>query len=249
MEQSLKIREFWSVIKSRIIFIVMAGFIFALLGGAISAYMVDPSYEASRKIVVNNQAEQLDYNTVMTNFQYANTYSDFIYSEVVLEKVISDLSLDTSVKELEKQIDVTSKNESQVITITVKDTDYERAVQIVNATATVFQNRVKEIMRLDNVMLFPPAEIKANAESSSPGTMLFIVVGMVAGVGIGLSIAFVQKLFSTTIDSEKDAVMLLESPVLGTVSKERHKQLKEMTAAKDAQRVYSTYKNLGREAE
>lgn len=249
MEQSLKIREFWSVIKRRIVFILLTGLVFALLGGLVSSYMVDPSYEASRKIVVNNQSETLDYNTVMTNFQYANTYSDFIYSDVVLEKVISDLNLNTSLKDLEKQIDVTSKNDSQVITITVKDADYGRAVQIVNATADVFQQRVKEIMRIDNVMLFPPAEVKLNAESNSPGTMLFMIVGIVAGVGIGLSVVFVQKLFSTTIDSEKDAATLLNSPILGTISKERHKKPKEQATAKDVQHVYSTYKKLGREAE
>ncbi|TFE00025.1 YveK family protein [Jeotgalibacillus sp. R-1-5s-1] len=247
MEQSLKIREFWSVIKSRIFFIVIMGLIFALLGGLISLYLVNPTYEASRKIVVNNNAEQLDYNTVMTNFQYANTYSDFIYSDVVLEQVINDLNLQMPVKDLEKQIDVSSKNESQVITITVKDSDYERAVQVVNVTATVFQDKVKEIMMIDNVMLFPPAEIKENVESTSPGLVLFIVVGIVTGVSVGLSIAFLRKLFSTTIDSEKEALLLFERPMIGTISKEKRKVLKGSLEVKEKQVVYSAYKDLGRE--
>ena len=160
MGQTLNIMQFWSIIRKRILFIISLGVLFAVISFASAIYLITPTYEASRQIVVNNTNpdQNLDYNTVMTNFQYANTYSDIIYSEVVLGKVIKDLELNTSYKELAKEIDVTSKKESQVITITVRDADYELALDIVNKIATVFRSQAIEIMKIDNIELFPVTE-------------------------------------------------------------------------------------------
>ena len=227
MEKTLNITQFWSVIRKRFLFIISLGLIFACMGGALASFFITPIYEASRQIVVNNtnSDQDLDYNTVMTNFQYTNTYSDIIYSEVVLGKVIKDLDLKTNYKDLSKEIDVTGKKESQVITITVEHADYALAVEIVNKIATVFQNQAIKIMEIDNVELFPLTEMNPNPEPIHPKPILFIVVGLLAGLIIGVTISFLLQVFSNRITSERDIEELLNVPVIGSVPVVRPKDL------------------------
>ncbi len=227
MEQTLNITQFWSVVRKRFLFIISLGLIFACMGGALASFFITPIYEASRQIVVNNtnSDQDLDYNMVMTNFQYTNTYSDIIYSEVVLGKVIKDLDLKTNYKDLSKEIDVTGKKESQVITITVEHADYALAVEIVNKIATVFQNQAIKIMEIDNVELFPLTEMNPNPEPIHPKPILFIVVGLLAGLIIGVTISFLLQVFSNRITSERDIEELLNVPVIGSVPVVRPKDL------------------------
>ena len=227
MEQTLNITQFWSVIRKRFLFIISLGIIFACMGGVLASVFITPIYEASRQIVVNNTKsdQDLDYNTVMTNFQYTNTYSDIIYSEVVLGKVIKDLDLKTNYKDLSKEIDVTGKKESQVITITVEHADYALAVEIVNKIASVFQSQAIKIMEIDNVELFPLTEMNPNPEPVHPKPILFIVVGLLAGLIIGVTISFLLQVFSNRITSERDIEELLNVPVIGSVPVVRSKDL------------------------
>jgi capsular polysaccharide biosynthesis protein len=246
VEHTLSIKQFWSIIRGRLLFIISLGVIFGGISWVFATYFMTTTYEASRQIVVNNNdVKQVDYNTVMTNFQFANTYSDIIYSEVVLEKVIADLDLNKSFQDFSKQIEVTSKKESQVITITVKDADYETAVDIVNKLAIVFEDQVLEIMKVDNVELFPPTVAKPDPVPVQPNPILFAIVGLIAGLIIALSISFFQKAFSNKITSESDIEELLNIPVIGTISKVELKDKKNKAAYINDTVRFSHNKGLG----
>ncbi|WP_409303479.1 YveK family protein [Peribacillus sp. SCS-155] len=247
MEQTMNIRKFWSIIRGHILLIASIAAMGAGISWGLASYYVTPTYEASRQIVVNNTnpKQVVDYNTVMTNFQFANTYSDIIYSEVVLEKVIEDLGLNITAQDFSKQIKVTSKQESQVITITVKDSDYELAVDIVNKIANVFETQVLEMMKVDNVELFPPTIAKPDPQPVQPKPALITIVGLAAGLFIGLGTSFLLRAFSNTITSESDIEEVLHIPVMGIVSKVRLKDINLKSKANKEIVNFSHSKGLG----
>ncbi len=221
MEQTLTLRRLWSIVRKRIGLILSFGIIAALCSWATATYLIPPTYEASRQIVINNSDPEqvMDYNAVMTNFQYANTYSDMIYSDVVLETVIDELGMKTTAKEFSKSIKVTSKKESQVITITAENSDYPMAVDTVNKLSTVFKDQVLQIMKVDNVELFPPTKAKPDPQPVHPKPILFAVVGLLTGIILGLTISVLLKVFSNTITSQSDIEQLFNIQVIGVVSK------------------------------
>ncbi|MBM4764476.1 Wzz/FepE/Etk N-terminal domain-containing protein [Bacillus sp. B15-48] len=247
MEQTISIRQFWRILKEHILLITFLGVIFAGVSWAIATYVLTPAYEASRKIVVNNITpnEVVDFNTVMTNFQFANTYKDIIYSDVVIEQVINDLKLNKTYKELSKNIVVNTQNESQVITIIVKDANYELAVDIVNKVATVFEKQVLEIIKIDNVQLFPPTKVKANPEPIYPKPILFMVIGLLAGLVIAFTISLFLEVFRNTIIYEEDIEELLNIPVIGVVSHVQSKDTNNKTPNVKEKVVFSQNKGLG----
>ncbi len=87
------------------------------------------------------QSKEVQFNDVQTNLQLINTYNVIIKSPVILDEVIKQSHLSMTSKELESKITVSSEQDSQVVTIAVRDTDAKRAAVMANAVATVFRTR------------------------------------------------------------------------------------------------------------
>ncbi|USK68327.1 YveK family protein [Peribacillus asahii] len=201
MEESIKIKQFIALFRKRLLLILSLGFGSAILSGFYAIYVMNPTYESSAHILVNKNGEDIkyDYNVVMTNFQYINTYSDMIYTPVVMEKVIDDLNLKVNYEELVDQVKITSHKESQVLSISVRDSNYSSTVNIANQVATVFKNKVDDTLDLNNVTIFSPAVEKDNPTSINPKPVVFIIVALIVGLIIGLVISFLLEIKNNTI--------------------------------------------------
>ena len=219
MEGSIKIKQFIALLRKRILLILSLSFGSAILSGLYAVYMMNPIYEASTQIVVNKKGADIhyDYNSVMTNFQFVNTYSDIIYTPVVIEKVIDDLKLKISYEKLIDQVQVTSTKESQVISISVKDSNYSEAVNIANEIAKVFKLEVDDTMGLNNVIILSPAVEKDSPIPINPHPIVFMIVALIGGFIIGLAIAFLLEIMKNTISTEQDIEEILNIPVIGIV--------------------------------
>src|SRR5699024_8248558 len=128
----------------------------ALIAALLSFFVLTPIYESSTQFIVNqsNQEQddmQIDSGTIRTNVELINTYNVVIKSNAILSEVTEELGLDKSAESLSKQIEVSSEEDSQVVTVTVKDPDPEQATTIANATVGVFQDKITDIMNVDNV--------------------------------------------------------------------------------------------------
>ena len=76
-----------------------------------------------------------------------------------MEKVVQDLNLDRSPETLAGQITVQSIDASQVVSISVVDTDPKMAANIANTTAKVFKEEILNIVGFNNVQLLSDAKI------------------------------------------------------------------------------------------
>lgn len=201
MEGSIKISQFIALFRKRLLLILSLGFVSATLSGLYAVYVMNPIYESSAHILVNKNGKNIkyDYNVVMTNFQYINTYSDMIYTPVVMEKVIDDLDLKMSYEELVDQVKVTSHKESQVISISVKDSNHSSAVNIANQVAKVFKNKVDDTLDINNLTIFSPAVKKDNPTPINPQPIVFIIVALIVGLIIGFGISFLLEIKNNTM--------------------------------------------------
>lgn len=124
--------------------------LFGILGGAVSAFLIAPTYQASAELIVNagervNQSvtsEQLN-----TAESLAEIYSIIIKSDTVLEQVISDQKLDLSFEELVSKVSVNSVNGTSVIRVSAEDRSAEKALDIlrgiVKTAPAVIQDKVE----------------------------------------------------------------------------------------------------------
>ena len=95
--------------------------------GAMSGYAVSqaqtPIYQATTTILVGPlfQATEVDRQDLLTSQMIALTYTDLVNREPILQKVVVDLNLNESWRQLKKQIKVEQVKDTQLIQITVEN--------------------------------------------------------------------------------------------------------------------------------
>lgn len=221
MEQTVSLKAIFSVLKKRLILIVMVTLVTTILSALVNFYYLTPTYQASTQLLVSqtrSEEPRYDYNEIQTNLELINTYSVIIKSPVILERVKEDLNLDESIGELNSMISVSSENESQVIRISVENSNFAKATEIANKVGEVFQAEVKNIMNIDNVSVLSAAEQYNNPSPVSPNTELNIAIAFVIGLMASVILSFFLEYLDNTIKSEMEIENQLKIPILGSVS-------------------------------
>ncbi|ARW40825.1 MULTISPECIES: YveK family protein [Bacillus] len=221
MGESTSIKEIFAILRKRLLFILIITAAAAAAGGLISFFALTPVYENSTQILVSqskNNQKEVQFNDVQTNLQLINTYNVIIKSPVILDEVIKQLKLSMTSKELESKITVSSEQDSQVVTIAVRDTDAKRAAVMANAVAAVFQDKITTIMNVDNVSILSKAEAADSPSPVEPNRKLNIAIAFAAGLLGGIGLAFLLEHLDNTIKSEEQLESVLGIPILGTVT-------------------------------
>ncbi|WP_017548145.1 YveK family protein [Salinicoccus carnicancri] len=222
MEETLNLEDILDVIKRNLVMILSLTLLFGALAAFATAFLMTPQYEANTQILVSQSQDDdagVNNQEIQANLQLINTYRDIIKSPTVLDDVVGNLGLEQTTAALSNQITVNNQDQSQVITVTVTDEMAENAETIANEVATVFQERVAEVMSVDNVSILAPADIGDNPSPVSPQPLINIAIGLILGALLGLGIAFMRAFLDKRVTTEEEMEKHLELPVLGTVAK------------------------------
>ena len=111
------------------------------------------------------------------------------------------------------------RSDSQVVNLTVQDPDPAQAMAIANKTSEVFQDKIVELMNVDNVKIIVEAKMGETASPVKPKPLLNIAIAAVIGVMLGVGVAFLLEYLDQTIKTEQDIEKMLELPVLGAIAK------------------------------
>jgi len=235
MEETISLKELLKTLRKRLRLILIITFIAILISGVVSYFFLTPVYQASTQLLVNqSKSEQsaYQYNEVQTNLQLINTYNVIIKSPAILELVIKELKLDMSVSELNGKITVGNETNSQVVNLSVQDTNAKMATKIANKTAEVFQKEIVNIMNVDNVSILAKAEVTDHTSPIKPKPLLNVAIALVVGLMAGIGIAFLLEYFDTTIKNEEEIEKLIGVPVLGTIAVMDESQIRNLQTDK-----------------
>ncbi|MNZ95999.1 Capsular polysaccharide type 8 biosynthesis protein cap8A [compost metagenome] len=119
--------------------------------------------------------------------------------------------------ELIGKVSVSSVNETQVMSISVRDDSYEKAAKIANAVAVVFTKAVPELMKVDNVSILDQADPSESYGPISPNPKMNIAVAFMLALMVGIAISFLLDYLDDTIKTEEDVEALLGVPVLSSI--------------------------------
>ncbi|MFC4354194.1 YveK family protein [Chryseomicrobium palamuruense] len=222
MEETISLQDLFKVLKKRLWMIISLIALGLLAAGLISYLVLTPVYQATTQILVNKKEEttelpQFSSQDIQTNLQLINTYNGIIKSPAILNIVIERLALDTTPTQLTNLITVNNEQNSQIINISVQDTEHFRAVDIANMTAEVFQEEVVELMNVNNVNILSPAVHMDNPSPIKPNPMLNMAIAAVVGLMLGVGIAFLLEYLDTSVRTEQDVEESLGLPVLGLI--------------------------------
>jgi capsular polysaccharide biosynthesis protein len=235
MEGTISLKELLETLKKRILMIILIAITAGLVSGVISYFFLTPIYQTSTQILVNqakNEQTIMNYSDVQTNLQLINTYNVIIKSPAILDKVSNELKLNISAAELNGKITVGNEENSQVVNITVQDSNAENAANIANKTAEVFQSEILKIMNVDNVSVLSKATVAENQSPIKPQPLLNIAIAIVVGLMAAVGLAFLLEYFDNTVKNEQDIEKKLGLPILGVIATIDNQKMDELKRRK-----------------
>ncbi|MBO0980996.1 polysaccharide biosynthesis tyrosine autokinase [Microbacterium sp. SD291] len=224
----MELRDYVRILHRNWIFLLAL----LLLGIGVSAayaLLTPPKYVTSTQLYVSVRTEGAATGDLVqgTTFarQMVTSYVDVIPTALVLDPVIEDLDLDTSVSALAQRISATTPLNTVTIDLTVTDGDPELAAAIANRTAVSFADAVQNTLEKPGaddaaspvqVTVTNPATVPARP--SSPNIPLFIALGAMLGLAAGIGFALLRTVLDTRIHTLHDVEHLTDRPLLGGIA-------------------------------
>ena len=222
-EETIDLREYFGIIKKRFWIIALITVIAAVVSGIISFFMLKPVYEAKSTLIVNT--EKNEETQMITGDQFsvtqklAVTYGEIIKSRAVLEDVIKNLKLDNEYEELANNVTVSPVKDTQIISISVQDTNKQKARDIANEIPKVFEKEAKRITKANDIQVIDKAILPQNP--IKPNKMMNMAIAAVLGAMIGLFVVFLIEYLDNKLKTPQDIEKHLGLSVLGVVPNEK----------------------------
>ncbi|MCQ6275272.1 capsular biosynthesis protein [Bacillus sp. V3B] len=218
MAKEINLKEIFAIIKKRLWMVAALTILFAVIGYTYNQFSTTLLYQSSSRIIIKAGAEE------------RTTLQVIMRDSTIMEKVAKELQLERSSGALAGQITVQSIDTSQVVSISVVDTDPEMAANIANTTAKIFKAEIPNIVGFKDVQLLSDAQVNPYPinDNGNRTMIISIVLGLVAGIGL---VFFLDSL-DDSIQSGRDVEDYLGIPVLGKVSKMKKRNFKKKNQAK-----------------
>lgn len=207
------LRKLWRK-KFFIVFVGLLVGTIALLG---SVFFIKPKYTSTTRIYVVSRSSDtsLTNQDLQAGSYLVNDYKEVITSSEVLSSVINQEKLPMSASELSKDIAVTIPTDTRVISISVTDTDAQRACDIANTVREVAAEKIKAVTKVDDVTTLESATKPSHP--SSPNVKKNAVIGALAGVFLAVVGILVAEVLDDRVRRPEDVEEVLGMTLLGVV--------------------------------
>lgn len=195
MEETIDLKEYFQIIKKRAWIIVLITSVAVIVSAIISFFVLSPVYESNTTILVNSDkapgTDVITTDQINVSEKLAVTYGEIIKSKSVLNEVEDSLDLNCGYEELSDKVNVSSINKTQIISVSVQDTNPKRAAEIANAIPTAFQQEVKRITEANDVKVIDKAVVPN--QPIKPNKATIIAISAILGIMISLFIIFLLE--------------------------------------------------------
>lgn len=228
MKQEIDLNEIWEIIKKRWLLFIALPLFAALITGWINYYVLKPVYEASSTLIAGKKAvntgeqatQLLEDNVLEANRLLAKTYGEIAKSRTVTEQVKAELGLKLTPEQLKQKITIKQVEDTEILMITVLDTNPKLAAKIANVTVQKFAAAVITIKKIDSVSIIDRAV--PSRTPVKPKKMINILLALAGGIFAALGLSIFLENLDTTIKNKTEAEELLNLPLLGIIFDYQH---------------------------
>ncbi len=212
--EELDLKELFNIFWERKLEIVVILLISIVIGAVYSFLIVEPKYTSYTTVLLtqgtgkeqNETSSSITQSDLTLNSNLVATYRDIITSRAVLQEVISNLNIQGLTEEnLKKSITVNQKSATEILEIKVTNANPNYAEIIANKTTEVFNKKVGEIFKINNVYIVDKAEASQTPSNinHTKDIVIFMFVGIVIACGYVLLVNMIDNTVKTEADIEK----------------------------------------------
>ena len=217
--EEIDLKELFEFIKKKIGLLITITVVICLLGCIYGLFIQKPMYKSYTTIILGGNettaSQTITQSDITLNKNLVDTYAEIVKSRRVLEQVIAELDLEETYEELSNKISVSSVNNTEIIKITVVDSNPIEAKNVANVTANFFSKEVIKLYNMNNVNVLDEAN-----EANEPYNINIpkqVIIYFFIGIIIALSILFIIFYFDRTIKSVEQVEQKIKLPILGGV--------------------------------
>ena len=221
-EIEIDLREVFILLLSKMWLIVLVGTLTAVIGFAISAFLIAPTYKSTSKIYILNKQQEntVTYSDVQLGTQLTKDYAQLITSRLVLEKVIEDLELEAVYEGINyegmlNKVEVTTPTDTRILSITVTDTDPVMAMNIANHVREAAAVHIKNVMDIEAVNVVETANLPM--EKAGPSITKWTLIGGCIGAFLVMAVVLVIFFLDDTIKTSDDVEKYLGISTLALI--------------------------------
>ena len=218
-EIAIDIVQLFKILWKKKIAIILTAIVAAILAFGVSSFVLTPEYSSTTRIyVVNrNQPEKagLTNQDLQAGTYLVKDYKEIILSQDVLEKVISNLKLEKTVKALSKKIQVTVPVDTRIVSIAVKDAQPEEASRIANALREVASEKIISVTRVSDVTTLE--EARPALTPSSPNIRRNTALAFLVGGAVMVVSVLLFELLDDRVKRPEDVEEVMHVALLGIV--------------------------------
>lgn len=217
--EEIDLKELFEFIKKKIGLLITITVVICLLGCIYGLFIQKPMYKSYTTIILGGNettnSQTITQSDITLNKNLVDTYAEIVKSRRVLEQVIDELNLEETYEKLSNKISVSAVNNTEIIKITVNDSDPIKAKNIANVTANFFSKEVVKLYNMNNVNVLDEAN-----EADKPYNINVpkqVIIYFFIGLIIALSVLFIIFYFDRTIKSAEQVEQKIKLPILGSV--------------------------------
>ena len=206
---------------------------FVVVFAAVAAvtFIMPPKYTATAEVFATyagQSGETQTTNDMSSGANYLNTqiktYPELVKTEAVLQPVIKDLGLDMTTTDLADVVTATNPTNTFMVDISAEVGDPQQAADIANSVAKNLSDQISSDLYNNSsssngspIKLTVVQKAQTPTSQSSPNIPLYLAVGLIFGIIVGVGVALLRDILNTKVDSTDDVRELTHASSLGTV--------------------------------
>ena len=220
--EEINIKDFFNYLKKYILIICGVVVIFVIGVFTYDKSIKKPLYTTYTTIILtkSNEAQTsttITQNDILLNQKLVETYTKIIKSKLVLDQVISETGITYTAEELGQNVAVESYENTEMLKISVTDSDPELSASIANSIAQVFSGEVAKIYQMNNISVIDIAQVPEEVSNNTLTRDFFIAlfISIFGSIGVIFIIYYFDDSIKLTDDLEEEIGM----PVIAKVFK------------------------------
>lgn len=235
-------KQLWSAIRKHWIIVAVAA-VLGVAGGVLMVLQSTPKYASSVAFFVSTPST--DDASALAADQFAtrrvNSYVRLASSEKLAEMVISDTGLTMSPVSVSKAVSASADLNTVLLTVRVVDPVADRSLKIATSVSRQLPDLIGTIdtsgSKAQAVRLTVVSGPRLVPGVIRPSRVLTVGIGLLAGLLIGIVIAYLRQLMDSTIRSRDVLAAVTDAPVLGIIGFDSAAEAEPLLVGRQARSV------------